>query len=94
LLPFVDKYLAAVEKRRREEDDDASPLEAPARKAACPPATPAAERYDLVVTTFAASSVEELESLQKLLTATIDKRKRPASSFIDIRTAAAASSSR
>ena len=93
LLPFVDKYLAEVAKRRPRPDDDTSPVDAPARKAACA-AAPADERYALAIKSLAASSEEELESLQKLLTAEIEKRKRPVSLFFDTRTAAAASSSR
>ena len=86
LLPFINKYLAAVEKRRREEDDEtSSPVGAPARKAACP-AAPADERYALAIKSFAASSEGDLESLQKLLTAEIEKRKKPpVSQFVDTR---------
>jgi len=62
LLPFVDKYFAAVEKRARASEEP-SPIEAPAKKAVRAP-SPEEERFDLALAFVADSSDKELEALQ------------------------------
>jgi len=94
LLPFVDKYLAAVEKRARASEEP-SPIKAPAKKAVRAP-SPEEKRFDLVLAFVADSSDKELEALHILLTKEIEKRiKPPAGRFFDTRvTSGGACSSR
>jgi len=84
LLPYVDKYLAAVEKRARA-SEESRPIEASAKKAVREP-TAQEERIALVTDFCASVDDAELEVLQNLLTAEIEKRKKPPSSgFVDMR---------
>jgi len=75
LLPYVDKYLAAVEKRARA-SEESRPIEASAKKAVRAP-SPEEERFDLALAFVADSSDKELEALQIFLTREIEKRKKP-----------------
>ena len=91
LIPFVDKYLAAVEKRDRS-PEATTPVEAPDRKASRPEGavprdpTPAEERIAIATELFGESVDDaELEVMQKLLTKEIDKRKKPSLSVFDER---------
>jgi len=93
LLPFVDKYWAAELAKRGRSSEETTPVEGPDRKSsrseeAIPrDPTPEEERIGLATELFCASNDVELESLQKLLTAEIDKRKKPpVSRFVDLRT--------
>jgi len=86
LLPFIDKYLAEIAKRDRSSEYK-SPVEAPERKVSRQEPSAYEERKALATELFCASVDDaELEVLQNLLTAEIEKRKKPPSSiFVDIR---------